>query len=66
MTFSFLNYAKVFELSNDNTKGLEVSLLFGLESANETCTKLPVDFDEDLYGGLQELYTFNSIKSLFK
>lgn len=30
---TLLNYAKNFELSNDLTKGLEVSLLFGLESS---------------------------------
>ena len=27
---------------------------------------MPVDFDEDQYGGLQELYTMSSVRSMFK
>jgi hypothetical protein len=45
ITMNFSNYAKDFELSNDNTKGLEAFMIFGLESSTENCTKLPSDFD---------------------
>lgn len=39
------NMAKSFELSNANTKGLEVFLIFGSENSTENCTKLPTEFD---------------------
>ena len=32
-SINFNNYVKDFELSNDDTKGLEVHLLFGIEHA---------------------------------
>ena len=33
ITLNILNYAQNFTLSNDNTKGLEVFLAFGLQSS---------------------------------
>lgn len=66
ITLQFSNFAKTFGLSNGATKGLSVFLLFGLESSTENCTKLPSDFDEDQYGGVQELYTFGVVRSMIK
>jgi hypothetical protein len=41
ITLELFNYVKTMELSNGVTKGLEVSLLFGLESWAENCSQLP-------------------------
>ena len=58
------NYAKDFYLSNGETKGLEVFLIFGLNSSTENCTSLPTKFDEEKYGGIQEVYTFSVVRSM--
>jgi hypothetical protein len=66
LTFQLANYAKDFGLYNGQTKGLEVHLLFGLDNYTENCTVLPNEFDEDQYGGLQEVYSFGIVRSLVK
>jgi hypothetical protein len=66
ITLQFDNFAKEFEISNDNTKGLEVFFIFGLDSSTENCTALSREFDEKEYGGFQEFYTFSTVRAMFK
>lgn len=66
ISLDILNYAKDFYLSNGNTKGLEAFFIYGLQSSTENCTALGKEFDEDQYGGLQEVISFSTVRAMIK
>jgi hypothetical protein len=66
ITLNLQNFAKEFYLSNGNTKGLESFFIYGLPSSTENCTVLGKEFDEDQYGGFQEIISFGIVRSMVK
>lgn len=66
ITLNIQNFAKEFYLSNGNTKGLEAFFIYGLPSNKENCTVLGKEFDEDEYGGFQEIISFGIVRSMIK
>jgi hypothetical protein len=53
-------------MSNGVTKGLETFFIYGLPSSTENCTVLGKEFDEDEYGGFQDIFSFGIVRSMFK
>lgn len=63
ITLNYVNAIREFKVNNDKTQGLEVFLLFGFEDGPQQCIELPKEFDEESYGGVQEIISMGQVKA---
>ena len=63
---SFLNAVKNYTLANNQVKGLEAFFFFEVENKTKNCTPDRIMFNENDYGGVQEIYSLSSFGEALK
>lgn len=63
---NFVNAVKNYTLANNQVKGLEAFFFFEVENKTTNCTPDKINFNENDYGGVQEIYSLSSMREALK
>lgn len=62
IAMNFVNAVKNYTLVNNQAKGLEAFFLFELENKTTNCTPDKITFNQNDYGGVQEIYSLSTLR----